>query len=202
MKLYYYPGACSLAVHITLREAGYTFDTEQVDLGAKKTAGGADYLKINPKGYVPALALDDGQVLTEVAAILQYLADRKPESGLAPKAGTMEHYRLIEWLNFISSEVHKAFGPLWSEATPAATKQAAIERIGQRFDYLASVLGAKPFLTGDRLTVADAYLFTMLGWAGYHKLDLGKWPVLQSYSGRIASLPAVTAAMKAEGLIQ
>jgi glutathione S-transferase len=201
MKLFYYPGACSLVVHITLREAGQAFDIEQVDLGAKKTASGADYLKINPKGYVPALQLDDGQVLTEVATVVQYVADQKPESGLAPKGGTMERYRLMEWLSFISSEVHKAFGPLWNEATPAATKQAAIERIGQRFDYLANVLATKPFLMGDRFTVADAYLSTMLGWAGYHKLDLGKWPVLQSYSGRIASRPAVSAAMKAEGLI-
>ncbi len=201
MKLYYAPGACSLAPHIILREAGYQFELEKVDLGKKTTASGEDFAKINPKGYVPALKLDDGQVLTEGIAIDQYLADQKEESGLAPKAGTLERYRLIEWLAFISTEIHKQFGPLWKPATPEATKQTQKDLLARRFDYLVEQLKGKQYLMGD-FTVADAYLFTVLNWAGMLKLDMSKWPVLETYLTRVAARPQVQAALKAEGLIK
>ncbi|MBS1173477.1 MAG: glutathione S-transferase [Proteobacteria bacterium] len=156
----------------------------------------------NPKGYVPALRLDDGQVLTEVGTLLQYLADQKPEAGLAPKLGTMERYRLMEWLNFISSEIHKQYGPLWSEKSPEEAKQAARDQLARRFDYLSGILGSQPHVMGDRYTVADAYLFTVLNWCNFLNIDLGKWPVLKDYVARIAARPGAQAAMKAEGLIQ
>jgi len=200
MKLYFYPGACSLAPHIVLREAGLSFDLEQVDLGTKLTAGGEDFSKINPKGYVPALRLDDGEVLTEVAVILQYLADHKPESGLEPGAGTMERYRVMEWLNFIATEVHKQFGPLFNPKITAEWKENQLSRLAQRFDYLAQHLGGKQYLMGDNFTVADAYLFTVINWAGFLHVDISKWPQLTDYLARIAARPAVKAAMEAEGL--
>jgi len=200
MKLYYSPGACSLAPHIILREGGFDFDLEKVDLGSKKTAGGEDYIRINAKGYVPALKLDDGQVLTEGAAIDQYLADLKPDSGLAPKAGTMERYRLVEWLNFISTEIHKNFGPLWRPTTPDATKQNQRDLLAKRFDYLVAELKGKLYLMGDRFTVADAYLYTVLNWAGMLKLDMSAWPALGEYHARVAARPKVQEALKAEGL--
>ena len=201
MKLYYYPGACSLAAHIVLREADFPFELEQVDLAAGKTASGAEFRTVNPKGYVPALLLDDGQVLTEDQVILQFLADLKPESELAPPLGSMERYRLMEWLAFIATEVHKAFGPLWNPTTPEATRQAAIALLGRRFDYLADCLRGRDWLFGDRFTVADAYLCTVLGWCAYHKIDLAPWPVLAEYLARVSARPAVQQAMKAEGLI-
>ncbi len=201
MKLYYAPGACSLAAHIVAREAGLSFDLDKVDLGKKQTEGGEDYTKVNPKGYVPALRLDDGQILTEASIIVQYLADQKPQSGLAPKAGTMERYRLMEWLNFVSSEIHKSYGPLWKPDTPEAAKQSAKDLLGQRFDYLADTLGAKPYLMGDAFSVADAYLFTVLNWTHIHNIDLGKWPALKDYMARIGERPMVKEAMKTEGLL-
>jgi glutathione S-transferase len=201
MKLYYSPGACSLAPHIILREAGYKFDLEKVDLGKKTTAGGEGFARINPKGYVPALKLDDGQVLTEGIAIDLYLADHKEESGLAPKAGTLERYRLIEWLAFISTELHKQFAPLFKPATPEATKQAQKDLLANRFDYIAGQLTNKQYLMGE-FTVADAYLFTVLNWTGHLKIDMSKWPVLETYMTRVASRPQVQAALKAEGLIK
>ncbi|CAL1240860.1 glutathione transferase GstA [Candidatus Methylocalor cossyra] len=201
MKLYYTPGACSLAVHIVLREAGLPFELEKVDLATKKTEHGADFLAVNAKGYVPALGLDDGQVLTEDQVILQYLADRKPEAGLAPPFGTMERYRLMEWLGFIASEVHKGFGPLWNPSTPDATRENALALLGRRFDYLAGRLEAGgPWLLGDRYTVADAYLYTVLRWCDLHKVDLGRWPGLTEYRARVAGRPAVREAVQAEGL--
>jgi len=200
MKLYYTPGACSLAPHISLREAGYQFDLEQVDLVAKKTKSGADYTEINGKGYVPALQLDNGEVLTEAPVILQYIADQKPESGLAPKAGTMERYRTQEWLNFITSELHKGFGALFNPKTPEDYRPVAIERIGQRLDFLAKHLNGKPYLTGDKFTAPDAYLFTVLSWAPHLKISLDKWPTLKAYVERVAGRPQVQAALKAEGL--
>jgi len=201
MKLYFYPGACSLAAHIVLREAGFHFDIDQVDLATKKTAGGEDYLAVNPKGYVPALKLDDGQVLTEDQVLLQYLADKKPDSVLAPKAGTMERYRLMEWLAFIATEVHKGFGPFWNPAIPADVKQLAKERLAVRFAFLDEKLGASPYLMGEHYSVADAYLFVILGWADVHKIDLSAWPKLVEYKGRIFARPAVQEAMRAEKLI-
>ena len=202
MKLYYYPGACSMAVHIALREAGIPFDLDKVDLAKHQTGNGEDFYKVNPKGYVPALGLDDGQVLTEDAVLLQYVADQKPASGLAPKAGTMERYRLMEWLNFISSEVHKTLGALFNPKITPEWKDNQIALFGRRCDFLVQQLGGKPYLTGDKFTIADAYLFTILGWANLFKLDMGKWPALQNYAGRIATRPAVKEAMKAEGLIK
>ncbi len=202
MKLYFYPGACSMAVHIVLREAGIRPELEKVDLGTHKTASGKDYYAINPKGYVPALELDDGEILTEVGVCLQYVADQAPQSGLAPKAGTMERYRLMEWLNFISTEVHKSFGPLFNPAITPEARQKQIDTLGGKFDYLAKRLSVSQYLTGNSYTAADAYLFTILGWAGFLKVDLSKWPALKEYSGRVAERPAVKEAMKAEGLLK
>lgn len=200
MKLYFTPGACSLAPHIGLREAGYQFDLEQVDLATKKTKSGADYTKVNAKGYVPALQLDNGEVLTEAPVILQYIADQKPESGLVPKAGTMERYREQEWLNFVTSELHKGLGALFNPKTPEDYKPVAIERIGMRLDFLAKQLDGKPYLMGDKFTAADAYLFTVLSWTPHLKISLDKWPTLGAYLGRVAARPQVQAALKAEGL--
>ena len=202
MKLYYAPGACSMAVNIALHEIGRKFDLIKVDLRQHKTESGEDYYKINPKGYVPALELDNGEVLTEDAVLLQYVADQKPDSGLAPKAGTMERYRLMEWLNFISSEIHKTLGALFNPKITPEWKEDRIALFGRRCDYLVKALGNKPCLMGDKFTVADAYLFTILGWANYFKLDMGKWPTLKEYTDRIAARPAVKEAMKAEGLIK
>jgi glutathione S-transferase len=201
MKLYYFPGACSLAAHIALREAGIPFELDKVDLATKKTEGGADFLAVNPKGYVPALQLDDGQVLTEDQVILQYVADLNAGSGLAPALGSMERYRLMEWLAFIATEVHKTFGPLWNPDASEKTRQAAIALLSRRFDYLAGCLRGQDWLCGPGFTVADAYLCTVLGWAGYHKIDLAPWPILGEYIARVMARPAVQQAMQAEGLI-
>lgn len=201
MKLYYAPGACSLAPHIAARESGLALETERVDLATRKTSSGADFKRINPKGYVPAFETRTGEILTEVAVILQYIADRAPQKDLAPAAGTFERYRLQEWLNFIATEVHKGFGPLWNPKSPAETREMAIAQLGRRFDFLSAELENRKFLMGSQFTVADAYLFTILGWARYHKIDMGKWPSLAAYSERVMSRPAVREAMKAEGLI-
>ena len=202
MKLYYFSGACSLSPHIVALEAGLPFTMVKVDTKTKKTEGGADYLAINSKGAVPALQLDDGRVLTEGPAIVQYLADQKPESGLAPRAGTFERYQLMEILNYITSEVHKSFTPLFNPASSAEMKEAAVTNLGKKFDWLSGFLGKKPFLLGNTFTVADAYLFTVLNWSAHVKIDLGKWPVLVDYKARVAQRPKVAEAMKAEGLIK
>ena len=200
MKLYFAPGACSMAPHIVLREAGIPFDLEKVDLTKHQTAGGEDYYKINPKGYVPALKLDNGQLLTEGPAITQYLADQKPASDLAPKVGTMERYRLMEWLNFLTSEIHKTFAPLFNAKITAEWKENQLKTLNRRFDYLAQSLDGKQYLMGDKFTVADAYLFTLLNWSNFLKVDLGKWPKLKDYMARLAARPSVKDTMKAEGL--
>lgn len=202
MKLYYNPGACSLSPHIVLLEAGLPFSMEKTDLKSKKTEKGVDYLTINPKGYVPALQLDDGQVLTEGPAIVQYLADQKPESGLAPRAGTLERYRLMEMLNFISTELHKNFTPLFNPSTSPDWKKAATENLSKRFDGLAAQIDGKKFLFGDNFTVADAYLFTVLSWSRHVNIDLTKWPALEAYQSRVGHRPKVQEALKAEGLIK
>lgn len=202
MQLYYSPGACSLSPHIVLREAGLSFDLEQVDLKAKQTKSGADFAQVNPKGYVPALRLDDGQILTEGPVIVQYLADRKPESGLAPAAGTMDRYRLQEWLAFISTELHKTFSPLFKPDTPEESKRIAKENIANRFGYLDRHLADRQYLTGDRFTVADAYAFTIVNWSKPMQIDLSRWPNLTAYMERVAARPKVQEALKAEGLIQ
>ncbi|HUR42116.1 MAG TPA: glutathione transferase GstA [Verrucomicrobiae bacterium] len=200
MKLFYSPGACSLSPHIVAREAGLALDLEKVDLKAKKTASGADYRAINPKGYVPALQLDDGTVLTEGPAIVQYLADQAPVTGLAPANGSLARYRLQEWLNFISTEIHKQFSPLFNPAATPEVRQAQVEKLGQRFDWLEPQLAGGQFLMGERFTAADAYLFTVVNWAGVVKMDLSKWPNLTAYRKRVGERPAVQAALRAEGL--
>jgi glutathione S-transferase len=202
MKLYYSPGACSLSPHIILREAGLSFEVEKVNLGTKKTESGKDFTTINPKGYVPALQLDDGSLLTEGPAIVQYIADKAPQSKLAPANGTMERYRLQETLNFISTEIHKGFSPLFNRSIPEEVKKTFRENLGKRFDVLSGPLEKGPFLMGEQFTVADAYLFTVLNWCGSVNVDLSKWPVLQAYQGRVAARPHVQAALKAEGLLK
>ncbi|MEO8756116.1 MAG: glutathione transferase GstA, partial [Casimicrobiaceae bacterium] len=160
LKLYYSPGACSLASHIALNEAGLAYEAVKVNLGTKQAANGADYLAVNAKGYVPALVLDDGGVLTESAVVLQFIADQNPGSGLAPAHGTFARYRLAEWLNFIATEIHKGFGPLWNAANTDAVKDAARKSLFGKFDYVDKRLASTPYLMGDTFTVADAYLFT------------------------------------------
>ncbi len=202
MKLYFAPGACSMAPHIVLREAGYRFEMDKVDHATKRTASGEDFRQVNPNGYVPALKLDDGQVLTEGAVIMQYLADQRLESGLAPKAGTMERYRLMEWLNFISSEVHKTLGALFNPKITPEWRDNQVALFGRRCNYLAQALGNKPYLMGDKFSIADAYLFTVLSWTGYLKVDMGQWPTLKDYLARVNARPAVKETMRAEGLIK
>jgi glutathione S-transferase len=202
MKLYYSPGASSLASHIALREAGLAFDAERVNLKTKKTASDVDFNRINPKGYVPALQFEDGSVLTEGPAILLWIGDQVSEKRLAPAPGTMERYHLIEWLNFIATELHKNFGALFDAAAPEPAKQPARARLEKRLDYLANALGDAPFVVGEHFTVADAYLFTVLGWGRYVELDLGRWPNLAAYAGRIGMRPKVVETLKAEGLLK
>jgi len=202
MKLYYTPGACSMAPHIVLCEAGLPYDLEKVDLAAKTTEGGADYTSINPKGYVPALALDDGQVLTEVSAVVQYLADQAPGSGLAPQPGTTERYKLLEWIGFVATELHKGFGPLWNPATPDAYKPIVRDNLVKRFGYLDGQLADRDYLMGSGFTVADAYCFTILNWTNLHSIDLAPLPNVNAYVGRVAARPKVQQAMREEGLIQ
>ena len=202
MKLFYSPGACSLSPHIALREAGLAFELSKVDTKAKTFDGGGDFLAVNAKGYVPVLEMDDRQRLTEGPAIVQYIADRKPESGLAPKCGTMERVRLQEWLNFITSELHKGFSPLFGADTPAEYKEIARKKLGARFDWLSTQLQGRQFLLGDRFTVADGYLFVVLNWTAHVGIDLARWPALKDYQARVAARPKVQEAMKAEGLIK
>jgi glutathione S-transferase len=200
MKLYYAPAACSLSPHIVLREAGLAFDMTRVDLATGKTESGADFSSVNPNGYVPVLVLDDGSLLMEGPAIVQYVADRVPEKKLAPPNGSMERYRLQAMLNFIATELHKAFGALFNPAAGDDSKKAARAQIAARFAYLQDQLKG-PYLFGDQFTVADAYLFTVLGWGKYCDIDIAAWPKLAEYAGRIAQRPAVQAALKAEGLV-
>jgi len=200
MKLYYAPGACSLSPHIVLREAGFDITLEKVNLRTKETESGGNFLAINPKGYVPALELDGGEILTEGPAIIQYVADLVPEKKLVPPAGTLARAHVQEWLNFIGTELHKSFSPLFNPATSDDAKAAARALIDRRLAFAASVLDAQPYLTGDSFTVADAYLFTVLSWTGYVKVDITPWPSLGAYFERVKARPAVQAAMAAEGL--
>ena len=201
MKLYFSPGACSLSPHIVLREIGLDPQLEQVDLKSKKTKAGADFLAVNPKGQVPTLVLDDGQTLTEGPAIVQYLADKKPEAKLAPANGTIERTRLQEWLNFVSTELHKGFSPLFNPAVPDEYKKMAKDALAQRFKMLDEHLGKNgPFLTGANFTVADAYCWVVVGWSRYQNIDLAPYENLGAYLAKIAERPAVQAALKAEGL--
>jgi glutathione S-transferase len=200
MKLYYSPGACSLAPHIAMREAGIPVDLMKVDLKAKQYDGG-DYKQVNGKGYVPALETPAG-VLTEAPVILQYIADQKPESGLAPKPGDPARYKLQEALNFITSELHKGMGAFFSPAMNDGWRQATTERLGLRFDWLAKQLEGKQYLMGDKFSVADAYLFTILNWAPMVKFDLSRWPAITDYHKRVAARPKVQETLKAEGLVK
>jgi glutathione S-transferase len=200
MKLYYMPGACSLAANIALREASLKFDLVKVDRQTKRAADGLDFNEVNPKGYVPALTLDSGETLTENVAVLQYIADRNPAAKLAPAAGTMERYRLVEWLAFITSEIHKGFGPLFRKDAPDDTKNYARQNIATRAGWLNSNLGARSFLMGEQFTVADAYLFVVLGWGARVGIDLAQWPQLQGLVARVGARPNVIEALKSEGL--
>ncbi|MHB1544047.1 MAG: glutathione transferase GstA [Gammaproteobacteria bacterium] len=200
MKLYYSPGACSLSPHIVAREAGLSLVLERVDLKTKKTEKGLDFMTVNPKGYVPTLEMDDGAILTEGPVIVQYLGDRKPDSGLVPPAGTPERYRLQEWLNFVSTELHKQYSPLFNPALPAEIKKIFAGNLERRYGFVAKTLENEPFLMGARFTAADAYLFTVTNWAKTVQFDLSKWPAIIDYQKRIASRPAVQQAFAAEGL--
>jgi glutathione S-transferase len=200
MKLYFAPGACSLSPHIVLREAGLPFDLESVDLKAKKLKNGADYYQINPKGQVPLLALDDGEKLTEGPAIVQFIADMAPASGLIPPAGSKERYRAQEWLNFVSTELHKNFSPLFRPNTPDDYKSIARENLANRFTYVDKQLSNRSYLLGEKFTVADAYLFTMLKWAKFLSIDLTSFPNLLKFMARVGERPKVKDALQAEGL--
>jgi len=200
MKLYISPGACSLSPHIVVSEAGINVELEKVNLAEHKTASGQDYMTINPKGYVPALRLDDGSVLTEGPAIVQYLADQKPGSGLIPPAGAIDRYRVQEWLNFIGTELHKNFGALFNKATPDATKETAKANITRRLAYLNDRLAGKQYLMGSNFTVADAYAFTIVNWTNFVGIDLKPYPNLAAYMARVAARPKVLETLKAEGL--
>ena len=202
MKLYYFAGACSLASNISLREAGLKFELVKVDRRTRKAADGLDFKEVNPKGYVPALTLDNGEVLTENVAVLQYIADRNPAARLAPPAGTMERYRLMEWLGFISSEIHKNFSPLFRDDAHEEVKHHARKMHSGRLDWLNGAIGNRPFLMGETFTVADAYLFTVLGWGRFVDVDLGRWPQLQRHGERVGSRPRVIEALKSEGLLK
>lgn len=202
MKLYYMPGACSLSPHIVALEAGLTLQLEKVDGKTKRTASGEDFLQINPKGYVPALQLDSGELLTEGPAIVQYLADLKPGSNLAPANGTLPRYQLQAWLGYINSELHKSFSPLFN---PASTDELKAERsayLKRRYEYIDGILASHPYLLGEHFSAADAYLFTVTQWARLVKLDLSEFKALGDFQQRVAARPAVQAAMRAEGLVK
>ncbi len=202
MKLYYSPGACSLSPHIVLHEAGLKYQPVMVSLKTHQLADGSDYYPVNPKGSVPLLELDDGQRLSEGPAIVQYLADLAPASNLAPAAGTMARYRLQEWLNFTTSEIHKGFSPLFNAAMPEEAKAIARAKLTDRYRWVNEQLEGKSYLMGDTFTVADAYLFTVTNWAKHVGVDLAVFANLNAYQARVAARPAVQAAMKAEGLLK
>jgi glutathione S-transferase len=202
MKLYMSPGACSLSPHIVVSETGLNVELEKVNLAEHKTASGQDYMTINPKGYVPALRLDDGSVLTEGPAIVQYLADQKPGSGLIPAAGSIDRYRVQEWLNFIGTELHKNFGALFNKATPDPVKETTKSNIARRLAYLNDQLAGKQYLMGSNFTVADAYAFTIVNWTNFVGIDLKPYPNLAAYMGRVAARPKVHETLKSEGLVK
>ena len=202
MKLFFSPGACSLSPRIALLEAGLPFTTQKVDTKTKQLDGGGDFWAINGKGYVPLLQLDNGEYLSEGPAIVQYIADQNPASGLAPAAGTMGRYRLQEMLNFITSEIHKGFSPLFDPTMSEEMKQGFKEKLAKRFDWLTNELRGKSYLMGESFTVADGYLFTVLNWGQWVGVDITKWPVLAAFHARVAARPKVQEALKAEGLIK
>jgi glutathione S-transferase len=201
MKLYFMPGTCSLSPNIVARELGLDIERLEIDRKNRHTPSGQEYKTINPKGSVPALEMENGQVLTEGAAIVQYLADLKPEMKLAPPAGTLERYRLQEWLNYIATEVHKSYTPLFNPRTPDEVKVAAKEHLGTRFSFLENHFQTHDYLLGDAYSIADAYLFTVLRWAPRVGIELATWPKLKAFHDRIAARPAVVAAMTQEKLL-
>jgi len=202
MKLFYKPGACSLASHIILEEVGATYELDQVDTDTQVTESGLDYAQVNGKGYVPALKLESGEVLTEGASILQFIADSHPDSNLAPAVGSVARARLHEHLNYVASEVHKAFGPFFSASSTDIDKVAASAKVGEKFDYLEKLFGdGRAYLLGDNFSVADAYLFVVSNWSNFVGIDLKSWPKLAAFVDRVSQRPAAQAAMVAEGLI-
>jgi glutathione S-transferase len=202
MKLYFSPGACSLSPHIALREAGLEFELDRVDFASKQTRGGEDFFAVNPKGLVPTLRLDNGEVLTEGPAIVQYIADLRPESGLAPAAGTMARVRLQEALNFIATELHKPFAALFNKECPDAWKEVVKTKLAAAFAGVDRTLARQPYLLGDGFTVADGYLFTVAKWTRFVGISLETWPHLAAFVARTAERPAVHAALEAEGLLR
>ncbi|WP_437612534.1 glutathione transferase GstA [Sorangium sp. So ce834] len=200
MKLYFSPGACSLSPHVVARELGIELTLDKVDVASKKTSSGRDFWAINPKGYVPALELDGGEVLTEGPAIVQYLADQKPEAKLVPPPGTMARYRVQEMLGYINSELHKSYSPLFNPKTSPEQRQEREEYLRKRYGVIEAALAKGPYLFGEQFTVADAYLFTVTNWANFVKLDLSAFPNLLAFQRRVAARPAVQGAMRAEGL--
>ncbi len=202
MKLYFYPGACSLAPHIALREAAVPFDLVKTDVRGKKLEDGSDFLVVNSKGYVPALRLDNNEVLTENVAILQYIGERNPAAKILPAAGTLERSRVVEWLSFINSEIHKGFSPLFNPDAAEDVKKYARGNITKRLDWLNGALGSKKYLTGEQFTVADGYLFVVLNWGHYTNVDIGQWANLKRLQETVGARPRVIEALKAEGLLQ
>jgi glutathione S-transferase len=200
MKLYYSPGACSLSPHIALREAGLDFTLEKTDLKSKQTVSGGDIRRDNPKGMVPVLVLDNGDVLTEGPAIVQWIADQNPDAELAPAAGTMPRYHLMEWLNFITSELHKSYSPLFNPNAPEEYKAIARTALAERYAFVNDKLAGGPYLMGRQFTVADGYLFTVTNWARIVKFDLTSYPNVVAFQERVRARPKVQEAMKAEGL--
>ncbi len=198
MKLYYNPAVCSLSPHIALREAGIPFELVKVDIRAHTVADGSDYYKINPKGYVPVLQLDNGELLTEGLAIVEYIADLKPEANIAPPHGTMARHRMREWLAFISTEIHKGFGPLFNRNLPDDQKQATREKLGSRLTWVEQQLQGKTYLLGDQFSVADGYLFTVLGWGKWTGVEIAQWPGLVAFCERVGARPKVQEAIAAE----
>lgn len=202
MKLFYSPGACSLAPHILAHEAGIALQIERVDLPAKKTQSGANFWDVNPTGMVPVLQLDDGQKLTEAVVILIYLCDQKPEAGLLPKAGSMDYYRVLEWLNFVTTEIHKQFTPLFKPGTPDDYKPVAKKFLSTAFGLVDKHLAGKEFLVGNKLSPADIYLYVVTNWSRFQDIDVAQWPNLKAFQDRMRARPKVQEAMKAEGLIK
>ncbi len=199
MKLYYAPGACSLSPHIVAREAGVDIQLDKIT--NKQTAEGTDFFAVNPKGYVPALELAPGEVLTEGPAIVQYIADQKPSANLVPPAGSMQRYRVQEMLGYINSEIHKTYSPLFSKDTPPATVEERKAYLKKRYKFIEGKLAGHDYLFGNQFTVADAYLFTVTNWAHHVKVDLAEFPNLTAFQKRVAARPAVQQAMREEGLI-
>jgi glutathione S-transferase len=202
MKLYYAPGACSLAVNIALHEAGIRFDLERVDSKTKVTKSGENFWDVNPKGVVPVLTLDSGETLTEVVALLQYVADQKSDAGLMPKSGTMDYYRALEWLSFVGTELHKQFTPLFKDGTPGDYRMIAKENVLKAFKHVDEHLAGRQWLAGDRYSIADIYLFVVSNWGRFQDIDVAQWKNIDDLRTRVRARPKVQDAMKAEGLIK